>query len=143
MVEEILDEETKDVLEAEEARRATAFVSPEAFIMLPIALIIDAIGIILILFGLDDFFITDIIGLIFIGGWSFMRSQIIGKTTKIEIPSPGRKAEIKDITNKTTKAAKLGRRLRWLRPLFICLEIIPYSGAFFWWTLLVIFELKR
>jgi hypothetical protein len=44
------------------------FVSPMGLIMFPLAVLLDAIGLIILCFGLDDFWITDAIGLVFIGG---------------------------------------------------------------------------
>lgn len=139
--EETADEETKAAMEEGETRRAGAFLSPEAFVMLPLAILLDIVGIILVCFGLDDFGTTDAIGLLFIGGWSFFRSQLIGKAPT-EIAAPPSRAELKKTTKGTTQVAKWGKRLKWLRPVLICLEFIPYVGCFFWWTLLVIFELK-
>jgi hypothetical protein len=42
------------------------FVSPLGLIIFPLAVVLDAIGFLLICFGLDDFWITDAIGLVFI-----------------------------------------------------------------------------
>lgn len=44
------------------------FVSPMGLIMFPLAVLLDAVGLILLCFALDDFWITDAIGLVFIGG---------------------------------------------------------------------------
>lgn len=99
--------------------------SPEAVIMLPLAIFIDLIGIILVLFALDDFFITDILGIIIFGSWMFFRSGATQsrpqrrKITKKPPPGPGRKL--------FSVAIK---------------ELIPYLGAFPWWTIAVWNELK-
>jgi len=61
--------------------------SPEFLTIMPIAVIIDVIGIVLVIFGLDDFWITDIIAWVFIGGWSFWRSQVVPETTGVQMPS--------------------------------------------------------
>lgn len=122
------------------------FFSPEAIVMLPFAILIDLVGIILVCFALDDFFITDIIALFFIGGWSFFRSQVKGKPQEVEMPSFGEQKravrQIKKAGKKTTKAAKWAKRLKWLRPLCIVGEIIPYVGWLPLWTVFVYFELK-
>lgn len=126
MAEEVLEE--KVFLEAEETRRAIAFFSPEGVVMLSLAGLLDLIGIILLCFALDDFWVTDVLGLLFIGLWIYFRSQTI--------KAPHRTAQ------KLTKAAKTAQRLRWLRPLLVLGEFIPYLGAAPCWTLLVYFELK-
>lgn len=104
------------------------FITPEALIILPLAFLLDLTGIILICFGLDDFWITDAIGIIFIGGWIYIRSQTIKVTRRA-----------KRGIGKVTKAA---RRLRWLRPLCIIGEFVPYVGVIPFWAILVFFELK-
>ncbi len=105
-----------------------SFFSPEAIIMMPLAITLDLIGLILVLFALDDFFITDIIGIAIIGSWTFFRSQQVQMTQRAQ--------------QKIGKAAKQARRLKWLRPLMIVGEFIPYVGALPCWTILVYFELK-
>ena len=97
-------------------------------IMLFLAMAIDAIGLTLLLFALDDFFITDIIGIMFIGGWSWFHSGTAQMT--------------QGAAGKVGKAAKAAKRLKWLRPLMFVGELIPYVGAFPCWTILVYFELK-
>jgi len=116
----------------------TAFLSPEALVIFPLAIILDLVGIVLVIFALDDFFITDVIGFATIGAWSFFRSQIKGKEPEVEISSIGEKrGTIKEVkqTKKAGKAAKWGKRLKFL-------ELIPYVGALPFWTVSVYFELK-
>lgn len=48
-------------------------VSPEGVIMLFCAGLLDLSGWVLLLFGLDDFGVTDVLGIFFIGGWAFLR----------------------------------------------------------------------
>lgn len=103
---------------------ASKLLTPEAIIVLPLAITIDAIGIILVCFLLDDFGITDIIGWSTLGVWSFFRSQIKGSAP---IDVPGKKA---------SKAAKTGK---WLR----LLEFAPYLGAFPFWTISTYLILKE
>lgn len=66
------------------------FLSPEGVIMFPLAITIDLVGIVLVIFGLDDFFITDAIGWLTIGAWSIFysqtKSQIGGIGTEPEEP---------------------------------------------------------
>ena len=127
--EEEVDEEAEDEEAEDEAVRKMGIAfSPDAIIMFPLAIILDFVGLILICFGLDDCGITDIIGLIFIGSWSFFHSQTIQMTS-------GAKKTL-------AKGAKAAGRIKWLRPLFIAGEFIPYVGAAPCWTILVWFELQ-
>jgi hypothetical protein len=132
MTEEVLTEEEKGEIGAEEVRKMGAFFGAEAIIMFPIAGLLDLIGIILICFALDDFWIADIIGILTIGLWTLIRSRVMKVTYRTEAR----------ITKAITKTAKWARRLRWLRPLLVILEFIPYVGAAPCWVLLVYFELK-
>ena len=127
------------------------FFSPEGLIILPFAVFIDLIGIILVCFGLDDFWITDIIAWIFLGGWSFFRSQIISSSGAEPIDiSQIRKGktdfnkqiqEAKKISEETkkaqkgAKAAKWGKRIKWL-------EFIPYVGCLPLWSVSVYMTIK-
>ncbi len=45
------------------------FTNPVGLIIFPLALILDLVGLILLCFGLDDFWIADAVGLVFIGGF--------------------------------------------------------------------------
>src|SRR4030042_2150928 len=69
------------------------FFSPEGLIILPLAVVLDLVGIILVCFALDDFFITDIIGFATIGAWSFFRSQIKDKSAE-KMPAFGEKKQV-------------------------------------------------
>lgn len=104
------------------------FFGPEGVIMMTVAIALDLVGLILLIFGLDDFFITDILGIFFIGGWILFRSGTMKVTKKAGA--------------KMAKAAKWAKRVRWLRPLLIFAEFIPYVGALPCWILLVYSELK-
>jgi len=114
--------------DTEEARKMGAFLGPEALIMLPVAVVLDLIGIILVCFALDDFWITDIIGIASIGLWTYFRSQTMKVTHKAAA--------------RITKVAKWAKRLKWLRPLLIIGEFIPYVGAAPLWIIVVYLELK-
>ena len=102
--------------------------SPEAVIMLPLAILFDLIGIILVLFGLDDFGITDIFGIILLGGWMYSRSQAV------TLP-PGAKAKAEKGLAKLFR----GPWKRFLTP--IIGEVIPYIGVLPFWTFAVYYEL--
>ena len=127
------------------------FFSAEGLIILPFAVFIDLIGIVLVCFGLDDFGITDIIAWVFIGGWSFFRSQIIpaqgaeqidisqirkGKADfQKQLQEARRISEETKKAQKGAKAAKWGKRIKWL-------EFIPYVGALPLWTVSVYMTIK-
>lgn len=121
------------------------FFSPGALIMMPIALILDAIGIVLVIFLLDDFFIADIIGMATIGVWSWFRGQAKDSQVIIETPDIGeRKAQIQRFKQirkevKTIKVSRAAKWARWLR--FI--KFIPYLGALPLWTVSVYLTLKE
>lgn len=120
------------------AEEGINFLSPEALVMFPLAIFLDLIGIILLIFALDDFFVTDIIGFAIIGAWSFFRSQIKGKEPEIQMSNIKERREITKEARQTKKAgktAKWGKRAKWL-------EFIPYVGAFPFWTVSVYSELK-
>lgn len=89
-------------------------ITPELIFMLPFALFVDGIGVVLILVGLDDLGILDIIGIAVIGSWIFARTGF-----KVKISGKGK--------NRIFKFA--GTSIG---------EIIPYFGALPFWTLLVL-----
>ncbi|MDD5098395.1 MAG: hypothetical protein PHD31_01600 [Candidatus Pacebacteria bacterium] len=103
--------------------------SPEALFMLPFAIGLDLVGIILICFGLDDFGITDILGIMFINVWLLMRGK-----------KPVSSQRKKGVTNNLKKAFthKWGK---FALPTFT--ELIPYVGALPMWTLSVLSNLDE
>jgi len=120
--------------------------TPEGVIMMSVALILDGIGIILILFLLDDFFITDVIGTMIIGGWLFFRSgtapsmperkEAAGKVEKGAASTAAKAADAEKAVQ------KVGRSGRWLKPLLCGAgELITYLGALPFWTYAVYSEL--
>ena len=115
--------------------------SPEILIFIP-ALFLDIIGLLLIIVGLDDFGFTDIIGLIIIGGWIFFKS--FGVEGAKEIKEISTKTKTAGSTRVGAKAGvkKIGAR-KWLRIICFGGELIPYIGAFFFWTILVWGELRK
>ena len=123
--------------------------SPEGIIILPVAIIIDLVGIVLVCFGLDDFGITDIIAWIFLGTWGLFRSQMMpaSGSGQVQMPQGSKKdfkkqfQEAKRISEQTkkaqkgVKAAKWAKRIRWL-------EFIPYVGALPLWSVSVYMTIK-
>jgi len=107
--------------------------------MMVIALVIDIISVALICFGLDDFGILDIIGLLIFGTWVFIRS---GEQRDIRSQKPVSTKEKSAAIKKQggTILKRLGRvGLR--AGIIAILEFIPYLGTIlFGWTLLVIIE---
>lgn len=94
-------------------------VSPEGVVMIFCALILDITGLILLLFGLDDFGVTDIIGMLFIGGWAFLRFGTITLGQKAK--STGKRFIVSAI-----------------------IEFIPWIGSLLpTWTIFVITELRK
>jgi len=136
-------------------KSAGNFLSPEALVFLPLALLLDLIGIVLIIFALDDFFITDIIGFATIGSWSWFRSQIKDQGGgTIEMPErEERKNLAQQFQQKTPKntepvkaaaanASKTSRSAKWAKWTKF-LEFVPYLGVLPFWTISVFFELKE
>jgi len=94
------------------------FATPEAILMFLFAGLLDAVGYFLLLFGFDDFWITDIIGAIIIGLWMLSRGS-----------SP-------------LKLKKSSRLKRW--GISTLVEAVPYLGDIMpSWILVVYFELKN
>jgi hypothetical protein len=103
--------------------------SPEALFMLPLAIGLDLVGIILVCFGLDDFGMTDIIGIMFINMWLIMRGREPRSKT-------GKKGAIQNLKGVFThKWGKLAL------PTFT--ELILYLGWLPMWTLSVLFNLDE
>lgn len=126
-------EETPETPEEETLEEPTgggigALFGPEGVVMMSIAVILDLVGIIILCFGLDDFGVTDAIGIIFISPWMFLRSSTLAVPGKMQ--------------QRTQKGlAKLfrGKWKKFLTP--IIGEIIPYVGALPCWTLAVYYEI--
>ncbi len=99
--------------------------SPEAVIMLPLAIFFDLIGIIIVCFGLDDFGITDIFAIVIFGPWMFLKSGNAPDMQKLKKGKKPPQGPGKKLFNTAIK------------------EIIPYLGAFPWWTITVIGVLRE
>jgi len=99
--------------------------TPESILILPLAVFIDIIGIILVLFGADDFGILDIVGICTIGSWQLF------KAGKISAPKVKKGGFLKKIFTG-----------KWSR-FFVTWggEIIPYVGWLPFWTSAVYFQL--
>jgi len=116
----ILAEEEADF----KARSSVSVTGPEAIIMFSLAFILDCIGWLILLIGMDDFFILDITGFFIIGIWMFMRVGSIVKKYKY--------------SNKGGK--KFFKRFG----LSAIIESIPWVGGLIpSWTLAVYFEMKN
>jgi len=113
----------------EENTGGGGLMSPEGFMLMLIAGTIDSIGIILLFFGLDDFWITDFAAYSTIGLWILMRGGGFKKPTATGVEA-------------AEKAAKIAKRLKWFRLAAFIGELIPYVGALPLWTLLVYSELQ-
>ncbi|MFC1629959.1 hypothetical protein ACFL06_00290 [Patescibacteria group bacterium] len=101
-----------------------ALITPEGLIMLFIAGFIDVID-----FLTGSLVVVDVIAILIIGSWTYFHSQQV----KVTARAGGR----------IKKAAKWAKRLKWLRPLLLIVEVIPVVGMLPCWILLVYFELKQ
>jgi hypothetical protein len=95
--------------------------TPEALLMLPLAVGLDLASILFFLIGADDFGILDFIGICTIGVWLFFK-----------------KGEAKR-KGGFFRRIFTGRTRRFLVPIFG--EIIPYLGVLPFWTLSVWYNL--
>jgi hypothetical protein len=103
--------------------------TPELFFMLPFALILDLSGIILICFALDDFGITDALGIVFINLWLLLRGRKFVENT-------GRGGAVNNFKKFFT-----GKQTKFLSGF---IELVPYLGSILsLWTLTVIFNLAE
>mgnify|MGYP005850875927 CR=1 FL=1 len=116
------EEEIK--IEIEEERKGTLF-GPEGILMISLAIMIDLAGLVefIPVVGNVISFIADLVGIIFIGGWMFFRSQQVTVTKRA--------------------VTRMTRLLRWLRPLAFIGEFIPFVGILPLWTIVVYFELQQ
>ncbi len=81
---------------------------PEGVLMLMVATLLDGIGLIILFFALDDFWILDITGLLLIGTWIFFRTGHVSATAT---------------------AKKTGKKLLSRLGLGLLIEIIPWFGG--------------
>ncbi len=125
--EAITEKETPKEEMPEKGTKGGDLFTLEGILMLSIAIILDLLGLILFILsffivGIPLSFILDIIGLVVIGGWMFLRSGKI-KMTK--------------------KAAKVSQKILKRLGLAFVGEVIPFFGDIaFCWTLVVFLELR-
>lgn len=102
-------------------KKSFNFTSPETIMMMSLAVCLDLTGYVLILAVLDDFWLTDIAGILIMGSWIFIRSG--GK----RIP---------------TKSKGIPGLKRF--GLATLIEVIPYIGSLCpSWTIMVYKEIKN
>jgi hypothetical protein len=102
-------------------KKSFNFTSPEALIMGLLAVSLDLIGYVLLLTALDDFWLTDIVGVLFIGSWVLIRGG-------------------------GTKGLKGKKGIPGLKNFGIAslIEVVPYVGSISpSWTIMVYKELKN
>ena len=131
-IKRLRDEKPKPILSRGEMKfprvdLSPGLFSPEGMVMIFAALFLDLIGFALVIFALDDFFITDIAGLAIIGSWMLFK---VGHITT---------------ARKTRKMGKkIGKKVFKRLGLSFLIEIIPWIGGLVpAWTLAVYFELKN
>lgn len=103
--------------------------NPESLCMIVLAGALDLTGVVLLLCGIDDFGMTDMIGIAYINTWLIIRG--IEPTHK-----QGKKGMIKNFKSLFTH-----KQMKFLLPTFT--EIIPYLGALPMWTLSVLCNLDK
>lgn len=99
--------------------------TPESVLILPIAVFIDLIGVVLILFGLDDFGLLDSVGIAIIGTWQLFKA---GRITAPPVKKGGFLRKV--FSGKWSKFF-----VTWGG------EIIPYFGWLPFWSWAVYFQL--
>jgi len=120
------------ISEIMETARAGIFLSPEGFIMMSTAALVDVVELFIPFEPIDP---VDIFAIIFFGAWMVFRSMIKGKKPELKVS--------KKAAATIQKAAKWAKRLKWLRPLLFILEMIPIIGAAPLWVVAVYLELKH
>jgi hypothetical protein len=101
--------------------------TPATIFMLPLAVGLDVAGILLLCFGLDDFGITDAIGIVFIDTWLFFQGSRTVKGNR-------------GLSGFFQKAFK-GNVAKYVTP--TTLEMIPYVGALPMWTISILYNLSQ
>lgn len=119
-------------MKKQQANQAMIFkfpkLSPTLIVILPIAIFLDVTSWILLLFGMDDWGILDLLGIIFIDGWLLFKG---GKG----LTSSGKKKGLID-------RLFTGKFSRFITPTTI--ELIPYIGAISpTWTIAVLKNAPR
>ncbi len=107
--------------------------TPEGVIMLIVAIFFDVGELLVELIPVVGWIISalmDVVAFIFFGIWMKMRGSNVKATKKM--------------TAKIGKAAKWAKRIKWMKPVFVIIELlpIPYFGSLLpLWILLIYFEL--
>jgi hypothetical protein len=134
---------SQEEIDAEEIRKMGVFFSPEALIMLPIAILLDIAGIAFtildIAYGIGEIpsWISDGIGIIFFGLWILIRSQTMARPKALAEKVIERR---KTIVRAVKQLRKMGRGLRFA--ISVIGELVPIIGALPFWTWFVYSELK-
>lgn len=126
-------EESEERIEQAPTGNIGNLFSPEAILMMPLAVLFDLIGLILLFFADGVIIISlilDLLAILIFCPWMFLRSQTI-------VVPEGTKKRVE------TGLAKIfrGPWKRYLTP--IIGEVIPFVGALPFWTLAVYYELTR
>ena len=120
------------ISEVMETARAGIFLSPEGFIMMSTAMVVDILELFIPFEPIDP---VDIFALVFFGAWMVFRAMLKGRKPEVRVSKKAMAA--------VQKAAKWAKRLKWLRPLLFILEMIPLVGAAPFWVVAVYLELKH
>ena len=120
------------ISEIMETARAGIFLSPEGFIMMSTAVLVDVVELFIPFEPIDP---VDIFALVFFGAWMVFRAMLKGRKPEIRVS--------KKAMATIQKAAKWAKRLKWLRPLLFILEMVPFVGAAPFWVVAVYLELKH
>lgn len=115
-----------------ETARAGIFLSPEGFIMMSTAMVVDILELFI---PFEPFDPVDIFALVFFGAWMVFRAMLKGEKPEVRVSKKAAAA--------VQKATKWAKRLKWLRPLLFILEMIPLVGAAPFWVVAVYLELKH
>lgn len=115
-----------------ETARAGIFLSPEGFIMMSTAALVDVVELFIPFEPIDP---VDIFAIVFFGAWMVFRSMIKGRRPEVRVPTK--------TAARVERTIKWAKRLKWLRPVLFILEMIPIIGAGPFWVVAVYLELKH
>ena len=126
------------------SKKNGCFLSPEAAIVLPTAIILDILGILFtvldIAYGIGEIpsWISDGVGIVFFGFWLLARTQSIKRLIELVGQVREKRAKIKKLVS---EARKMGRGSRFA--ITFLGEILPIIGVLPFWTWMVYSELKN
>ncbi|MDD3386805.1 MAG: hypothetical protein PHX92_02685 [Candidatus Pacebacteria bacterium] len=110
--------------------------TPELMFMLPSAIFIDLCGLVLVIFGIDDFGIIDIIGILIFFPWLLLRGDSSPSIIDVREHMNAKKGMAGKI-----KTLFKDKKTKFLTPLLG--ELAPWIGGLgFFWTMSVIFNLE-